>query len=686
MALVCSATRLSALSVNAVTDSGNRGTFQDNPVRKVVLLLQDMEDELKNELDDDKKVFDMLSCWCETNDKEKTQAIEMAMSTIEQLEASLKENKAKVSELKTRRKETTNEKNSNVEAMQTAKDLRMKESKAFHVEETDLMEAIKACEQAIVVLSKHHTELPQIKSVGMLLQQARVPELVLTRGGTVGQVESQVLKEFVEASQGATSFLAIPGFKSYAPQSGQIFGILKQMKSDFSDDLKAATKAEQKSQTEFEALNVAKEDEVASAEQQIVQIDSDIADLGEKTAQESKELENAKSQLAMDETFLANLKKKCSMTSTEFDKRVKNRLEEIKAVEDTIQILNNDETFDLMGKTSASFLQTSAVEVAGTQEVADARHQATFVLQQTSKRYHSPRIALIAASAQLDEFSKVKAEIGMLLAELAQQQKDEQKHRDYCIDSINTNKRDTAEAYDKKASLQTKMADLEKELETLQQKIAENVAASKEMQKQMKRASEQREAENADFQQTILDQRLTQSILEKALTRMKQVYALLQQHQPGAPHTQTSGTHTDPGNGPARFNKYEQNAAGKRIVAMIEKVIVDSKKTEAEAIASEEDAQTAYEDFMKDSNKALKEYGLSRVSMLARKAKAESELTATKDDLMSKLKDLEGLNTLLADLHKSCDFIIDTFSARQEARAAEMDSLREAKNILSGMQ
>merc|ERR1719230_2357320 len=114
-----------------------------------------------------------------------------------------------------------------------------------------------------------------------------------------------------------------------------------------------------------------------------------------------------------------------------------------------------------------------------------------------------------------------------------------------------------------KASLETKIAELEQSIDYLTKEIDEATAAVAEMQEQMKRASENREGENADYQQTITDQRLTQMILDKALKRMQQVYAMLQRREdpkPGAPHIQTSGTHTDPGNGPARFTKYEQNA------------------------------------------------------------------------------------------------------------------------------
>merc|ERR1719453_2245911 len=161
--------------------------------------------------------------------------------------------------------------------------------------------------------------------------------------------------------------------------------------------------------------------------------------------------------------------------------------------------------------------------------------------------------------------------------------------------------RSTDAAYEQKSNLETKMADLTKNIEQLTKDIEASKAANDEMMKQMKRGSETREAENADFQTTVSDQRVMSIILTKALDRMKQVYALLQQRQPGAPHIQTSGTHTDPGNGPAKFKKYETNAGGGKVVAMLEEVLADTKKTEDQAMASEMDSQSAYENFMKDS-------------------------------------------------------------------------------------
>merc|ERR1719265_1194929 len=162
---------------------------------------------------------------------------------------------------------------------------------------------------------------------------------------------------------------------------------------------------------------------------------------------------------------------------------------------------------------------------------------------------------------------------------------------------------------------------------------------------------------------------------------MKAVYAFVQK---GAPHIQTSATDTDPGNGPARFSKGGKNAGGSKVITMIEEVIAESKATEADAIASEQDSQQAYENFMKDSNKSILEYTKAITNMSADLAKAKEDLVSTKEDLAANGVELEDLHGTEAELHKSCDFLLKNFETRQAARLDEIDGLNEAKAILSG--
>merc|ERR1711953_1644396 len=117
-----------------------------------------------------------------------------------------------------------------------------------------------------------------------------------------------------------------------------------------------------------------------------------------------------------------------------------------------------------------------------------------------------------------------------------------------------------------------------------------------EMQVQMKRAGEGREKENREFQTTVADQRATQKLLKAALTVLQDFYGkkavFMQQgsQQPAGPPP------------PPGFEEYKKNAASGGVMKMIEEIINDAKAMEAEAIRSEEDAQKAYEDFVKETN------------------------------------------------------------------------------------
>merc|ERR1719336_2695156 len=176
--LVAAAPSVGAIASSSLLSRDSSMDIKERPVMKVIRMLQDMEAELKKELEDDSAVHEMLSCWCETNEKEKTKAIADGEATIAALKASIAEANAKMAELKEKRKSTQDEQWADEKALGEATELRMKENKAFHAEEADLLEAIDACKQAVVALSKHFPELAQMKSIARRLRKARVAQLL----------------------------------------------------------------------------------------------------------------------------------------------------------------------------------------------------------------------------------------------------------------------------------------------------------------------------------------------------------------------------------------------------------------------------------------------------------------------------------------------------------------------------
>ena len=120
------------------------------------------------------------------------------------------------------------------------------------------------------------------------------------------------------------------------------------------------------------------------------------------------------------------------------------------------------------------------------------------------------------------------------------------------------------------------------------------------------------------------------------------------------------------------------------MMGMIQQIINDAKAVEAEAIRDEEDAQKAYEDFVKDTNKSIEEKDLELTNKGESKAKTENDKVEASKELESVMADLETLANENADLHGECDFILKNFEIRQSAREQKMDALKQAKAILSG--
>merc|ERR1740115_435325 len=280
--------------------------MQERPVMKGVRLLQDTKGELEKELDDDKAVFALMTCWCNSNDGEKTAAIAAGKAKIAELESSMGAGAAKIAGLKEKRAETLAEVNADHKALSDATGMRMKENKEFQASETDYIEGISASKNTIVVLGKHNPSLAQLRTAAHTLLDARMTQMV-DSSKAVSKANVGMLRSFLHNTESATSFLAIPGMQSYAPQSGQIFGILGQMKEDFEVNLAEAQKSEAKSLSEFEMLKAAKEDELATGRKLIVSIDGRIAETQEQSAAEFKQLEDAQGQLAMDVEFFGEL-------------------------------------------------------------------------------------------------------------------------------------------------------------------------------------------------------------------------------------------------------------------------------------------------------------------------------------------------------------------------------------------
>ncbi len=86
-------------------------------------------------------------------------------------------------------------------------------------------------------------------------------------------------------------------YNSYAPQSGQIFGIITQMKQDFEDDLSEAKQEETTALANFNQVSQGYESELAQLAEKIAELNEVMGFSKGGGAEAKEQLATAKAQL-----------------------------------------------------------------------------------------------------------------------------------------------------------------------------------------------------------------------------------------------------------------------------------------------------------------------------------------------------------------------------------------------------
>merc|ERR1719230_85383 len=117
---------------------------------------------------------------------------------------------------------------------------------------------------------------------------------------------------------------------------------------------------------------------------------------------------------------------------------------------------------------------------------------------------------------------------------------------------------------------------------------------------------------------------------------------------------------------------------------MVDLLVKDLEKEMTVAKTAEEDAQSDYEGTMKDSAEKRTQDSKSLTDKEAAKADLEGDLESHKAAKASATKELGATLQYIASLRAECDWLLQYYDVREEARTSEIDSLVKAKAVLSG--
>merc|ERR1719199_8144 len=155
---------------------------------------------------------------------------------------------------------------------------------------------------------------------------------------------------------------------------------------------------------------------------------------------------------------------------------------------------------------------------------SERRSAASKLLADVAQKVQNPRLAALAVQVRLDAFTRVKKAIDDMIAQLLVEKADEIKHKDFCVEEFNKNELETEKKDREKKDLIAKIEDLTMTIDGLTKAIDTLKAEIAEMQVQLKRAGEDREKENKEFQTTVADQRASQKLLQAALAILQEFY------------------------------------------------------------------------------------------------------------------------------------------------------------------
>merc|ERR1719207_259247 len=128
--------------------------------------------------------------------------------------------------------------------------------------------------------------------------------------------------------------------------------------------------------------------------------------------------------------------------------------------------------------------------------------------------------------------------------------------------------------------------------------------------------------------------------------------------------------------------KKESNSGG--VVALMDTIVLDLEKDKATAEADEKTAQKEYVALMSESQTTREADSKSLVNKKAAGAELESTFVTAKKEKAVTYEELNNAHTFLGDLHSSCDFVVQNFAMREQARSTELESLKSAKAVLAG--
>lgn len=521
--------------------------------------LQELQDRLSKEADDDKNAHDKVGCWCETYKKEWQDSVSDLGSKIDGLGHDIKATQAATTQASLELEDHKKEFEEGQQDLAKASSVREKDADAFSSQEQEHVQSISSLEDALAALTKSHGH-----------------EMVLMAEGSIARIARR--------HKSAASFIQkLEGLQG--KQSPDVVqGILKQMKSTFTENLENMREQEEKDQSTFDSIKEAKATELGALKKQMLRKQQAEANGNMVLANKDEQMAKNEKVLNTSQELLYQINGLCDAEDKSYSDRESERQAEITALSAAqaeiagaqfLSISQHSIQPDLgipMPGTAASSMCSAALEIVEAEWRAKAKKAC-----ETAKAGKSQEAADAASALQSD---------------IQAAQEKAKSEQDECAASVREANDATAEA--------TKESEIEKDSAASDQGDAESDLNNFNAQlascdKAMSVLSEARSAQQAVLQQILSNNHFAGEVLERAIKTAP---------QPAQPKLEEAKQQSEKVTTSAKDADAKADDASKGLTAAfqdtqraISKAVIPLKMAKAEAeesvIAAKEEGESA---------------------------------------------------------------------------------------------
>lgn len=686
----------------AALAAADRQAAQSSKLKKVISMLEKMAAESKEAMNAEQVAWGTRSQFCKdeidrldgevTQDKADIESAEgAAAAAAGQAEALGKQIASDTEEL------------ADLAAQRKAAEEERAASKKKHLEvKADLEESVEALGSAIRVIEAALSKTKNVEAVSLLQSESLMSKIPEKAKGLVLELVE------LESGDSRTAY-------AYNSKSGRVVEILEKTEEEFKQKLHEEETAEINRRHNHQVVIQTIVDETAGLQSAVE--DNTIAKTRNesKAASETEKAETAKASLAADVKDFTTTKRTCKEEKFSYDEKQQVRSDEITAILQAVKVLKSAPQAFAQTSQAASLLQIRSVDNASNQENAA---KISLFLRHQSMQLHSNVLSLLSEKLAVDPFVKVRQMIEEMINKLHKEANEEAAEHTFCMTEFGKNKKKRTTLTRQFNEFQAEADESNAEAANLKEKIEELTAKVKKAKEVVAEATVQRTKENEAFKKEHADAEDGIAAVTAAVGILQDFYAqaagataFVQLKQEPEEHPfgeefQFMGTdqenavlygakkgERDAGHqeGMAtfgeKFSGSQDTAAA--IIAILETCQVDLSKEKATLETVEADSKAEFEELIQEKKVAIAK-GQTELEFLGKK-KVEAESSAAEASASAKstgkeLKSVEAqYKALLPECPASAGGTKDvvTFEERQKQREAEIESLKQALEMLS---